>query len=237
MLSGKPITPLAELPKQGNKLAIAIFLAASTGVDPIFMQVASALGTLLAELEITIIYGGTTGGTMEALAKSALAARGKVIGILTKHLENTLQPGLTEWHLYDTVTEREEQMYKRANAFIVLPGGTGTGGEFFHTVSRAKRDSKPIGILNVAEFYDWLVLGLDKMQGQDFLKKEHRSLVKVKSDPKSLVKELLESPEIQYRAIVIKSLLGAGLFKPENRADPCELILEYAGPQSIARPS
>ena len=101
------------------------YCASSTEAHPDHYAAARALGRALAEQGITIVYGGGSVGSMGALADAALAAGGKLIGILPKFM-NDLEWGhksLTELRLVDDMHHRKRMMIEESDAVVALPGG------------------------------------------------------------------------------------------------------------------
>ena len=132
-----------------------------------YAQVASDLGSKLAQLSIGIVYGGTDVGCMGKIAEAAYDNRGKVIGIFPRELlkskvshNHVKYTNITELILVDTMQERKKMLSVRGDFIIVLPGGTGTFEEFFDVVSERKLMGyqKPIYVVNIDGYYDPLKL-------------------------------------------------------------------------------
>ena len=88
------------------------------------MEAAKTLGRELAERQTEIVYGGGRRGLMGALADAALAAGGRVVGVIPQSLVDAeiAHRGLTELHVVHTMHERKAEMTRRADAFLILPG-------------------------------------------------------------------------------------------------------------------
>ncbi len=106
---------------------------------------------------------------MGALADSALAAGGTVIGVIpTRLVEHEIaHAGLTKLHVVETMHERKAMMAELADAVIALPGGTGTLDELFElfTWKQLGLHRKPIGLLDVDGYWQPL-LGVLAARGQ-----------------------------------------------------------------------
>ena len=106
---------------------------------------------------------------MGALADAALAAGGKVIGVIpTRLVEHEIaHAGLTNLHVVETMHERKALMAELADAVIALPGGTGTLDELFElfTWTQLGLHRKPVGLLDVAGYWEPL-LALPRPRGQ-----------------------------------------------------------------------
>jgi uncharacterized protein (TIGR00730 family) len=154
--------------------SITVFCGSSMGTQPIFKETAFDLGKHLATENITLIYGGAQIGLMGQVAEGALQNKGKVIGVIPHFLsgKEILHEGLTELIQVDTMHERKVIMSEKSDGFIALPGGFGTFEELFEILTWAQLGlhQKPIGILNIAGFYDDLIEMIQKMVDNGFLK-------------------------------------------------------------------
>jgi len=162
---------------------IAVFCASANGVDPVYREMAAELGRALAERNIGIVYGGAKVGLMQAVAEAALAAGGKVIGVIPTVLVDleVAHRGLTELHVTDTMHSRKALIGERSDAFIALPGGFGTFEELFEVLAwqTLKLHAKPVLLLNINGFYDKLLEFLDHCVEQGMLKAKNRQIVLV----------------------------------------------------------
>lgn len=152
---------------------------------------AFALGRAIAGRGMTLVYGGGRAGLMGAVADAALAAGGKAIGVITTLLKDRElgHTGLTELTIVETMHERKQRMADLADAFIALPGGLGTLDEVFEILAWAQLGihSKPVGLLNVAGYYDPLMTFLDQADKEKFLRLNHRTQVIFESDPEAML--------------------------------------------------
>lgn len=174
--------------------AIAVFCGSSAGVDPAYTDVARKLGELLAQQNITLVYGGAQVGLMGSVADAALAAGGRVIGVIPRMLmtRELGHPGLTELRVVETMAERKQVMMDLSDAFIALPGGIGTLDELFEvwTTMQLGQHSKPCGVLNVQSYFDQLLGFLEHAVAQGFLREQHRQQLKLNEDPAALLRQL-----------------------------------------------
>jgi len=161
--------------------AVCVFCGAQSGARPEYLLAARALGTLLAQRQVTLIYGGGHVGMMGALADAALGAGGRVMGVIPKHLmqPEAAHPTLTELHVVESMHARKQWMASHADAFIVLPGGYGTLEELFEMTTwlQLNIQAKPIGLVNVAGFFDPLLAFLRHVYEQGFIRDAHRDLL------------------------------------------------------------
>lgn len=175
-------------------MRIAIYCGSSRGLDPIYATAAAETATYLAQQGIGIVYGGGNVGIMGVIADSALAAGGEVIGVIPESLlaKELGHGGVTELHVTRSMHERKQKMVDLSDAFIALPGGFGTLDELFETLTWLQLGfhGKPVGLLNVAGFFDHLLTFLDHMSTTGFLKPEHRSSLIIETDPETLLQAI-----------------------------------------------
>ena len=162
---------------------VAVFCASADGADAVFRAVAEELGRKLAERGIGVVYGGGRVGLMHAVAEGALAAGGRVVGVIPTVLveQEVAHGGLTELHVTDTMHTRKAMIGARSDAFIALPGGYGTFEEMFEALAwqTLKIHAKPVLVLNTNGFYDTLLAFLDECVVQGMLTQEKREIVLV----------------------------------------------------------
>lgn len=141
--------------------SIAIFCGSSLGTDPKYAEVAQLTGRLIAKSGKTLVYGGGRSGLMGIVADSALAAGGRVIGVIPQGLvdRELAHPDLTELHVVQNMHERKVMMSELSDGFIALPGGAGTLEEIFEqwTWAQLGIHLKPCAFYNVNGFYDDLI--------------------------------------------------------------------------------
>ena len=152
---------------------IAVFCGSKSGSDLLFEQDAKALGRLMAERNITLVYGGGNKGLMGAVANSVMEGGGKVIGVIPELLLawEHQHEGITELHVVSDMHTRKKMMYDLCDMAVVLPGGNGTLDELFEmlTWNTLQIHNKKIILLNTAGFYDPLVTHLQAMWQKGFL--------------------------------------------------------------------
>jgi uncharacterized protein (TIGR00730 family) len=179
---------------RGRLSAITVYCGSNRGADPAYAQAAAALGRLLAERGIRLVYGGGHVGLMGVLADAALAGGGEVFGVITRALQakEVAHDALTSLTVVDTMHERKAAMADAADAFVMLPGGYGTFDEFFEAVSWTQLGihDKPCGVLDVAGYYAPLRVLLDEARRQGFVSRVHRELVITESEPRRLLDRL-----------------------------------------------
>lgn len=175
---------------------ICVFCGSSPGADVRFTEAARALGKIMAEKNIGLVYGGSNIGLMRAIADEVLQNNGRVIGVMPQGLidKEVAYTSLKEFHVVDSMSRRKELMAELSDAFVTMPGGIGTLDELFEAMSWNQLDimDKPVALLNTAGYYDHLVTFLKHTVDQHFVRTEHLSNLIVEEHPADVVKRLLE---------------------------------------------
>jgi uncharacterized protein (TIGR00730 family) len=170
---------------------ILVFCGSSSGRLPEYRDAAVALGRLLAERGLGLVYGGAKIGLMGAVADATLAAGGEVIGVIPRRLVEleVAHRGLTELHVVGTMHERKALMAEMSDGVIALPGGIGTLDELFElfTWSQLGLHRAPLGVLDVAGFWTPLQALLDHLVREGFLRGAHRDTLLVEIDASALL--------------------------------------------------
>jgi uncharacterized protein (TIGR00730 family) len=160
---------------------LAVYCGSASPADPAYIEATRAVGAALAGRGIGVVYGGGRLGLMGAIADSTLAAGGTVIGVIPKALVDleVAHRGLTELHVVETMHERKQAFTDLSDGFLTLPGGTGTMDELWEALSWAQLGyhSKPVGLLNIAGYYDGILAYWRMMQDVGFLRPQHSDLL------------------------------------------------------------
>ena len=146
---------------------ITVYLGANEGNDPALGQAVQALGQWIGRNGHTLVYGGSKTGLMGEIAKSALEAGGEVIGVEPQFFmdEGVQYEGLTELIVTRDMTARKEKMIALGDAFIAVPGGTGTLEEITEVMSKVslKQLDAPCILYNLNGYYNDLKALLQHM--------------------------------------------------------------------------
>ena len=165
---------------------VCVFCGSNPGVRPEYRAEAVALGRLLGEAGLGLVYGGAQVGLMGMLADAALAHGGEVIGVIPRALAGVevAHQGLSRLTMVETMHERKAIMVQESDAFVALPGGYGTLDEFFEVLTWAQLriHAKPCLLVNTAGYYDQLLGFLEIAIDQGFLKAENRAYIHVAGD-------------------------------------------------------
>jgi uncharacterized protein (TIGR00730 family) len=174
---------------------IAVFCASANGNHVAYKAAAEELGRALATRNIGLIYGGAKVGLMLAVAEAALAANGRVIGIIPEVLVDleVAHRGLTELHVTSTMHTRKALIGEKSDAFIALPGGFGTFEELFEVLAwhTLKIHAKPVVLLNINGFYDQLISFLDHCVAEGMLKPKSREVLLVANSVEDALAQLV----------------------------------------------
>jgi uncharacterized protein (TIGR00730 family) len=179
---------------------ICVYCGSNTG-GARYVEAARALGSLLAERRIGLVYGGGRIGLMGVLADAALAGGGQVFGVIPDKLRalELGHEGLTELFVTDSMHARKLVMAQLADAFIAMPGGYGTLEELFEvtTWTQLNYHDKPVGLLNVDGFFDPLLAYIGHAVEEGFIRPIHRDLVQHAPDGPTLL-DRLSTAEIPH---------------------------------------
>jgi uncharacterized protein (TIGR00730 family) len=170
---------------------VCVYCGSSPGADPIHREAAESLGALLAVRGIGLVYGGGNIGLMGAVADAALRGGGEVIGVIPSALmdKELGHAGVTKLHVVASMHERKQLMADLSDGFITLSGGIGTLEELFETFTWLQLGfhDKPVGLLNVAGFYDHLLTFLRHATAEKFMRDAHLESLLVETDADALL--------------------------------------------------
>ena len=156
---------------------ICVYCASSSKIDSKYVETAKRLGSLLAENNMLLVYGGGSVGLMGILADSVLDKGGKVTGIIPKFMVEAewQHDGLTKLILTETMHERKEKMAAMSNAVVALPGGCGTLEELLEVITWKQLGiyRNPIIIVNVDGYYNHLLAQFQQAADELFMRPQH----------------------------------------------------------------
>lgn len=161
--------------------AICVYCGSSPGRLVDYSQGARALGQALLAQGLGLVYGGASIGLMGVVADTVLAGGGRVVGVIPQALarKEVAHAGLTELIVTASMHERKTRMAELSDGFIALPGGIGTFEELFEiwTWAQLGIHRKPVGLFNVAGYFDALITFLDHAAQEQFLKASQRQML------------------------------------------------------------
>lgn len=169
---------------------ICVYCASSQRCDAAYHDAARRLGGVLAERKLTIVYGGGASGSMGALADGAVAAGGKVIGIIPRFMLD-LEWGhrnLTELRVVEDMRIRKHAMLTESHGVVALPGGSGTLEELMEaiTLKRLGLYVHPIVLVNTRGFFEPLVQLLQRAVDEHFMNEQHLKMWQVVDTPEEV---------------------------------------------------
>lgn len=173
---------------------ICVFCGSSMGNNTLYKDVAAKLGHFFVENHFDMVYGGANVGLMKVLADTMLGKGSKVIGIMPTHLINmkVAHFEIDEMHEVKSMSERKLLMAEMSDAFIALPGGFGTLDEISEilTLGQLRIVDKPIGLLNVNHYFDFLIQYFEQGVKEGFIRKEHKDNIIVTDDCEEMIQKL-----------------------------------------------
>ncbi len=159
--------------------SVCVFCGSSFGRRQSYADAAAEVGRLLAERDITLVYGGGNVGLMGVTADACLAAGGRVIGVIPQSMveREIAHLALTHLRIVNSMHERKAMMAELADAFIAMPGGFGTFEELFEILTwrQIRLHEKALGLLNVEGYFDPLLALADHAVNEGFLRAGHRA--------------------------------------------------------------
>jgi len=174
--------------------SIAVFCGSQNGKASVYIKHAAELGKLLAEHNITVIFGGGSKGLMGTIADHCMENGGKVVGIIPKVLVEweRQHKHITKLIVTDDMHIRKKTIYSMCDAAMILPGGFGTLDELFEilTWNQLSIHDKKIFILNSDGFYDHLIKHIHHVGEEQFLYEKEEKRFHVLNEPSELISYL-----------------------------------------------
>ena len=173
---------------------ICVYSGSNAGIRSEYKESAIKLGNVLAENNIELVYGGSKVGLMGEIANQILKKNGKVTGVMPKGLfpKEIVNDQLTNLIEVKDMHERKKTMADLSDGFIALPGGIGTFEELFEILSWAQLGihNKPVGILNVAGFFEPVITLLHNISQEGFMNESNIKLLLVSAYPTELLNKM-----------------------------------------------
>lgn len=170
---------------------LCVFCGSSGGHNPAFAQIATALGTRMAQRSISLVYGGGKVGLMGVLADAVMKAGGEVIGVIPEFLlkREVGHAGITRLEVVQSMHERKQRMAMLADAFVAMPGGWGTLEELAEILTWRQLGliQQPVGVLNAVNFFDPFLSQLRKMCDEGFLFPSYTDILSVLTTPEETI--------------------------------------------------
>ena len=176
--------------------SICVYCGSRPGENPAFAEAAQAVGRWIGAHGGQLVYGGGRSGLMGTVAEAVRLAGGRVVGVIPQALvdKELANRACDELHIVQTMHERKAMMAERSDAFLALPGGIGTFEELFEvwTWRQLGYHDKPIGLLNVAGYYDTLLGFLHTSVASGFMGEWQMGLLHASADSEALLRTLVQ---------------------------------------------
>jgi uncharacterized protein (TIGR00730 family) len=173
---------------------VCVFCGSQPGARPAYAAAARAMAEAIVAGGAELVYGGGHVGLMGMVADAAMAAGGRVIGVIPEDMagREVAHHGIDDLRVVASMHERKAMMYDLSDAFVALPGGIGTMEELFEVTTWCALglQAKPVGLLDVDGFYEHLVAFLDHATTEGLIKGVHRQVLVVRDDPAELLAAL-----------------------------------------------
>jgi uncharacterized protein (TIGR00730 family) len=177
--------------------SLCVYCGSKPGDEPAFRHAAIQVGTWIGQHGGQLVYGGGRNGLMGTVAEATLAAGGRVIGVIPRALveKEWAHTECTELHIVETMHERKQMMAEKSDAFVALPGGIGTFEEFYEvwTWRQLGYHNKPIGLLNVNDYYAPMLNFLKGVVQHEFMGAWQMDLIQTHSDLAVLLPDLIQA--------------------------------------------
>lgn len=174
--------------------SLSIFCGSSSGTNGVYSEATTTVGKILAEKNITLVYGGGSFGLMGIAADAAMKHGGRVIGVIPTILveKEAAKRDITELIIVGSMQDRKAKMMELSDGFLILPGGLGTMDELFEMMAFVNLGvhAKPCGLLNTDGFYDHLIRFVDHATEHGFIRSRTRSFMVHDADPIRLLKKM-----------------------------------------------
>ena len=182
-------------PSKTSLSKVCVYCASSNQCDKVYRDAAFEVGSLLAQNNISIVYGGSSAGSMGALADGAIKHGGRITGILPEFL-NTIErahTGLDDLIVVNDLHERKRMMIEGVDGVVSLPGGIGTFEELLEAMTwkRLGLHPLPIVLVNTNNYFEPLIQLIDKAISERFLNQDQRNIFDTVKYPEELISALL----------------------------------------------
>jgi len=191
--------------------SVCVYCGSRPGENPAFAEAATAVGTWIGRHGGQLVYGGGRSGLMGTVAEATRQAGGRVVGVIPQALvdKELANRACDELHIVQTMHERKAMMAERSDAFIALPGGIGTFEELFEvwTWRQLGYHDKPLGLLNVAGYYDGLVGFLNHSVASGFMGEWKMGLLHASADAEALLRTLVQSAGPDHAPVPLRDVI------------------------------
>ncbi|WP_328768472.1 TIGR00730 family Rossman fold protein [Streptomyces sp. NBC_00286] len=173
---------------------ICVFLSAAE-LDERYTRPAREFAELIGKGGHALVWGGSDVGLMKVVADGVQEAGGRLIGVSVEFLAARTRPAADEMVVARDLAERKRLLLEKADAVVIMVGGTGTLDEATEILELKKHGhtTKPVVLLNTAGFYDGLKEQFRRMEDEGFLPVPLTDLVFFAEEPVGALAYLEES--------------------------------------------
>jgi len=191
--------------------SVCVYGGSRPGDTPAYAQAAQAVGQWIGAHNGQLVYGGGRSGLMGTVAEATRLAGGRVVGVIPQALvdKELANRQCDELHIVQTMHERKAMMAERSDAFLALPGGIGTFEELFEvwTWRQLGYHDKPLGLLNVAGYYDGLLGFLQGSVASGFMGEWQMGLLHASTDAEALLRALVQDAGPDQAPVPLRSVI------------------------------
>lgn len=191
--------------------SVCVYCGSRPGENPAFAATAKTVGHWIGQHGGQLVYGGGRSGLMGTVAEATRQAGGRVVGVIPQALvdKELANRQCDELHIVQTMHERKAMMAERSDAFLALPGGIGTFEELFEvwTWRQLGYHDKPLGLLNVAGYYDGLLGFLQTSVASGFMGEWQMGLLHASTDAEGLLRTLVQDAGPDQAPIPLRSVI------------------------------
>ena len=191
--------------------SVCVYCGSRPGENPSFTHAARAVGRWIGQHGGQLVYGGGRSGLMGEVAEATRLAGGRVVGVIPQALvdKELANRACDELHIVQTMHERKAMMAERSDAFLALPGGIGTFEELFEvwTWRQLGYHGKPLGLLNVASYYDGLLAFLNHSVASAFMGEWQMGLLHADTDAHALLRRLVQDANPDQTPVPLRSVI------------------------------
>ena len=191
--------------------SICVYCGSRPGELPSYADAARQVGDWIGQHRGQLVYGGGRTGLMGIVAEATKAAGGRVVGVIPQALvdKELANAACDELHIVANMHERKAMMAERSDAFLALPGGIGTFEEFFEvwTWRQLGYHDKPIGLLNIENYYSSMLNFLKSTVTQGFMGAWQMDLIRTSEHSEEILKFLVEAAGTNPESSNLRSLI------------------------------
>ena len=160
--------------------SLTIYCSHSINLKQEFYDLAEEIGLFLGKNKISIVYGGGNTGLMGEVSNAALSKGSTVIGIIPEFLKKNenINYSISQIIVVQSMAERKKILFDKGDAFLILPGGSGTIEEATEIISWKflGLHSKPIIIFNFKNYWQSLFAVYENAKKFNFGNKNLQSI-------------------------------------------------------------